>query len=99
MAKCSSTCNIWIIRRPPARANLSRSYRDSHDCSGHAFLGPVKNITSLPKGVKSYTVKIGEKMLKFAYSETTSVRRAREYRGRDFWGLIDGIAVKTQQYW
>ena len=24
----------WIIRRPPARANLSRSCRDSHDCSG-----------------------------------------------------------------
>jgi hypothetical protein len=25
--------------------------------------------------------------------------RAREYRCRDFWGLIDGIAVWTQQLW
>jgi hypothetical protein len=31
-------------------------------------LGPVKNITSFPKVVKSCAVKIGEKMLKFAYS-------------------------------
>ena len=45
----------WIIRRPPARANLSRSCRDSHDCSGHVSLGLVGNIKSFPKsGQKLY---------------------------------------------
>ncbi len=43
-ARRSSTCSIWIIRRPPARANISGSCGVSPDCSGHVFWGKIRNI-------------------------------------------------------
>ena len=67
-AKCSSTCNnIWIIRRPPARANLIPQLPGLARLQRARFLGPAKKITSF-FGIKSCAVKIGEKMLKSAYS-------------------------------
>jgi hypothetical protein len=54
----SSTCTREPIPPLPRLARLQRA----------RFLGPVKNITSFPQRFRSCTVKIGDKMLKLAYS-------------------------------